>query len=494
MSSWILKIMFGDGMDRSLPPTQGRALHRPTTLSFLLCGILFCLLVAVPAPAADNLQPLEMTIPYGQLTRPRAQQLALDASPGVAQMLARIDAARAVVEQARSTMLPVVSAYASQRWQDVSMQPDWAPLMRYEDSLKSFSSGIQVNWLLFDGFSRRASILASEAGVKAAMELTNEARRLLAEAVASAYYQAQLAAEGMLIARQNRLFNAQLESDAEIRWQAGVIAEAEKLNFSVKALQAENDYLEAQQNFSIVCTVLAELLARPEAELSADLYPVASPPEQDPTALPATADEANYALQHRPDLQAMETKHIALLLQKQALKGGYFPKIFLSGAYEYDRLDDLAITDQQERSSYLGFNLTWDLYKGGERSAKIREIDAQLQQLDKEMEQKRLAIQSTLKQARIRAEAARAIYLRQSHTLKLVQRIRDQIEKAYRAGAATLTRLNEAQTDLVKVSGAVAASRISYLQQLESLRAASGRILEDIPLPPISMKEPGFAF
>ncbi len=51
------------------------------------------------------------------------------------------------------------------------------------------------------------------------------------------------------------------------------------------------------------------------------------------------------------------------------------------------------------------------------------------------------------------------------------------MERSYKAGETTLTRLNEAQTDLVAVSAAVVTSRIHYLQQLEILRSASGRIL-----------------
>ncbi len=48
------------------------------------------------------------------------------------------------------------------------------------------------------------------------------------------------------------------------------------------------------------------------------------------------------------------------------------------------------------------------------------------------------------------------------------------MEKAYRAGVATLTRLNEAQTDLVRASGAAAASRILYRIALVNLNAAMG--------------------
>ncbi len=435
-------------------------------------------MAAEPVPLA-----LEMEIPYGSLSLRQAQLRAIEASPGVAETLARVQKAQAVVDQARSTMLPQAGVSLSRQWQDLSIQPDWAPEYRYNDAVKNFTAGVQVNWLLFDGFSRRASILAAQAQTKAAFDATNEARRLLAEAVAGAYYQAQLAAEGMQIARQNQIFNRKLESDAEKRWQAGVIPEAEMLNFTVRALQAENDFLEARQNFNLVCSVLAELMALPDARLTRDLYPCSSDALADLGELPDYQSELDYALQQRPDLRVLAANRDALRQQQNAARGSFYPKLSLAGGYQFEQLTDTDSVDQHERISYVGLNLNWELFSGGRRGAKLRETQADLLQLNHQQEQKILEVQAGLRQGLVKAGAARAVYQRQRYTLSLVQKIRDHIEKAYAAGSATLTRLNEAQTDLVRVSAAVAASRITYLQQLESLKATSGRILDELELP-----------
>ncbi len=460
-------------------------------LQLLLIG----LLLASSAGAADLAPPqLEMEIPYGRLSLRQAQQQAIESSPGVAEAVARVEKAKAVVDQVRSTMLPQAGISLSRQWQDLSIQPDWAPEYRYNDAVKNFTAGVQVNWLLFDGFSRRASILAAQAQTMATVEATNEARRLLAEAVAGAYYQAQLAAEGMQIARQNQIFNRKLESDAQKRWRAGVIPEAEMLNFTVRALQAENDFLEARQNFELVCSVLAELMALPDARLSRDLYPCSSDSLGELDELPDYEDELDYALQQRPDLRALVASRDALHQQQTAARGSFYPKLSLAGGYQFEELTDTASVDQHERISYVGLNLNWELFSGGRRGAKLRETQADLLQLNHQQQQKVLEIQAGLRQGLVKAGAARAIYERQRYTLSLVQKIRDHIEKAYAAGSATLTRLNEAQTDLVRVSAAVAASRITYLQQLESLKATSGRILDELELPHQKVKLSGFVF
>jgi len=443
-------------------------------------SLLWVLPVGAAFSEANKPAPLCMDIPYGRLTLTRAQQMALSASPRVAEMLARINQAQAVCDQARAALWPSVSIHAGYNWQDLSIRPDWHPEIRVEESLKHLNTGIQINWLLFDGFSRQASILAAKAGTKAAEEMADDVRRLMAEAVAGAYYQAQLAAEGMQIAKQNSLFNRNLELDAEKRFLAGAIPQAEYLNFSVKSLQAENNFLKAEQYYSVVCIMLAKLLALPEPRLAPDMYPMAAAKCETLDQLPRLEDEFAYAINHRPDLSVLDANRDALLQKKRQGKAAFYPKVFITGSYDYDEYQDIGAIDQNEHGSAIGFSLNWDLFDGGRRSAKIDETQARLLQVKRQREQKILEIQAALNQALVKAGSSQAVYQRERYTLTLVRQIRDHVECSYRAGATTLTRLNEAQTDLVTVQASVATSRINYLLHLENLRAESGRILEGI--------------
>ncbi len=446
--------------------------------------LLFLLWVAAPGGAAagevSKPVPLSMDIPYGNLTLTRAQQMALCASPRVAEMLARISEVQAVCDQARAALWPTVSVHAGYNWQDVSIRLDWSPETRVDESFNHLNTGVQINWLLFDGFSRQAAILAAKAGTKAAKGLADDVRRLLAEAVAGAYYQAQLAAEGMQIARQNSLFNRDLALDAEKRFLAGAIPQAEYLNFSVKSLQAENNFLKAEQYYSVTCIMLAKLLALPEPRLPPDMYPMAVAQIEPLDPLPRLEDEFAYAMAHRPDLSALDADREALLQRKRQNRAAFYPKVFLNGSFDYDEYQDMGTIDQNEHSSAVGFSLNWDLFDGGRRSARIDETNARLLQLKRQREQKILEIRATLHQTLVRTKSSQAVYHRERYTLTLVRQIRDHVERSYRAGATTLTRLNEAQTDLVAVQASVATSRINYLQQLENLRGQSGRILEGI--------------
>ncbi|MEA3361659.1 MAG: TolC family protein [Thermodesulfobacteriota bacterium] len=453
-------------------------------MSKMVIKLLLLLLFVSPGfGVAEEYEPLTMEVPQGNLTLQEAWRQALRNSPGVAEAGARIDAAQALVDQAQSAWLPTLSVYAGYRLQNSTMQPDWNPDLRISDSLKVQSTGMQANWLVFDGFSRKARIMAAKYQVEASQEGLIEARRLLVEAVSSAFFQAQLAAESMLIARSNREFNQTLEMDADKRWQVGAIPEAEKLNFSVRALQAESDFLQAAQNFSVIGTVLAELLALPDAQLPESMYPVINSGESLEQELPDYAEEIAYALENRTDIKIIKSSMLALQESVKAEKGSYLPSIVLNSGVKYEKMVDVGQVDQEEHDSYVDLNLSWDIYSGGLRSAKVRKLERELARLRHELEQKILSVQSEIGQAYERAKATTLMYERQRRALIMTARIRDHIKKSYRAGVATLTRLNEAQTDLVRVTGATVASRINFQIAMQKLHTASGRILVDIDQP-----------
>ena len=418
-----------------------------------------------------------MSIPSGTLTLLAAQQKALNNSPTISQTLSRIQAAQAVVDQTRSTWRPMLSMNAGYRLQQSSVQPDWLPEQRVQDSFSHWSAGVQANWVIFDGFRRKAMILAAQYKVEHSQHLSDEARRLLAEAVASAYYRTQLAQEKMSIAQQNQIFNRSLEREAAIRWQAGSIAKADKLNFSVRALQAESDFLIAEQQFKIAITVLAELMALPATQWPHNLIPTRNTQQILAEPVPRYQEESTYALQHHPSLQALNSSLAELEQRKLEQKGQYWPKAEINSGINYHLFNDMGTIDQEEHDRYAGINLTWELYAGGERAASIRETGSLIRATYHQQQQQVLAIQSAIQQAIDNSTARYAVYQRQQAALDLTARIREHIKKSYRAGHTSITRLNEAQTDLVRAAGAEATSRINYQFTLQQLQAASGRIL-----------------
>lgn len=440
-------------------------------------GILVVAALAATAAGGVRDASSALIVPEGKLTIDQAREMVLENNPQVGQALESIAAAKEVVARANSAWWPTVSAKGSVQAIDSSIQPDWQPDVRVRGSHWETRAGIQASWLLFDGFAREANVLAARYEVDKSEQVLGDVRRLLVQAVSLAFYQAQLSVANMTIAQQNRNFNRILEEDARKQWVAGAAAEAEMLNFSVRALQAETDFFNAERGFRTACTVLAELMALEDAHLPPELYPEGGR-ELVGDPLPDFESEFEYAVDHRPDLQAISIGIKQLEKRKKAIQGSFAPKVVLVGGADYLDQSDLEPVDQEEHDTYAGIAVQWDLFTGGRRPAQVREIEAETRKLGEVKRKALLSIQSSIRQALDGAETAYLVYERQKMALELTKRIREQVEQAYKAGTESLTRLNEAQTDLVRAAGLSESSRIQYQLALVNLDAETGRILE----------------
>jgi outer membrane protein TolC len=422
--------------------------------------------------------PALLSAQTNTLTLADVRRAVLDGNPSIRESLQRILAAEAVLRQAKSAYLPTVSLSGSYGATDTSTHPEADIAHRYPDSFNQLGGGLQANWLLFDGFARRARTLSATYDVQRTRELADDTRRLLLLSATVSFRQAQLASENMQVLEQDRQFNRSLEEDARKRFNAGTLPESDVFNFSIRALQAESSFIQAQLDYETACTILAELMALPETRLPDGMRPSAVASDM-PATEPVLDDELHYALSRRPDYQAVESGRLALEQQVRAAKGDLLPKVSLMGQVEYTENEHVMSVDNYgDYDSFIGVGAQWDLFAGGRKVNEVKKALAEMRALGEQREALRLSIRSAIQRRTDEARTARAVYEKQQQIYDLSVKVRDSIEKSYKAGVATITRLNEAQTDLTRAEGAVAAARISSLLALEQLDAETGRILE----------------
>lgn len=433
---------------------------------------LFALLVLVPSTLLAQTHGLTLAE-----TRTRV----LEGNPSVRESLQRITAAEAVLKQARSAYMPQFNMSGSYGHVDVSMHPDAFPNIRVNDSFRQGVAGLSANWLLFDGFARRAQNMAAAYGVQQSKEIAEETRRMLVMAATVSFRQAQLAQEGIAIAERDFAFNQNLKSDAEKRYKAGASPETDVHNFSIRALMAESSMLQSQLNFKTACTVLAELMALPEAQLTEKMQPVLITFSAI-DAIPELEGEFQYALIHRPDYNALKTGQLALAQQVRAAKGDMLPKFAVVGDINFtDRGKGYGTVGQHGNyDSFVGIAASWDLFTGGRKVNTVKKAQAEMHALEEQQESMRLSIRSALQQRIDEAETTQAVFERQQKIHELSIQVRDSVEKSYKAGMASITRLNEAQTDLVRARGAYSSAYIAYQLVINQLDVETGRVLEQL--------------
>ncbi len=422
-----------------------------------------------------NAAEIDSEVPAGELTLVQAQTITLANNPGISESIERLNAVRQILLQTQSLNAPTVNITAGGSLLQGADQPDWNTAVRREESLNQLTAGVNFNWVLFDGFARKANILAAKYSVEQAQSTSYDIKRLLAEAVSAAFLQAQLSQETMAIAIQNQQFNLHLEKQAKLRYQAGTAPEAEMLNFSLRALGAETDYINAQHNFKTACTVLARLMALDNALLPENMYPIRNSTKIE-RAVYNFNIEFEYAVNNRPDLNAIKAGVLAANEQVNAAKGNYYPTISLNGGIDYTNTNDAGPIDQDENTKRIGLNMVWNIFSGGRKQAAVAQARHNKLALEQNKLGKMLEIQAAIQQAIDTINSLYAVLDRQQKAYDLTVRIRDHVEKSYGAGTTSITRLNEAQTDQVRAAVSLNSARIQCRLAEVSLLSETGRI------------------
>ncbi len=446
------------------------------------CGPPLCA-ASFPPPARPNVARLiaaernraaDAAALPSPLTLEAAKEAALRGNPGLVAAAARVRAAAALVLENRAAFYPTVTATAAaSRIHDIRTRGTDGDV----DPFETYSAGVAVSWLVFDGFNRRFRTLAARYNRQATVFLRDEARRLLLKAVTVAYHNALLAADNMRISRQDADFNRQLTREARKRLEAGAAARSEVLNFEIRAARADFRLLSAGEALNITRIVLAELLGLSGAVLPADLVFAPVGDVEGAVELPPLGQEVTFAFSHRPDLLEIEQRIQEARAVLAATRSGFWPQVSLDAAYDESRQGSPAFHDKEDAASSAGIVLRWDLFSGGSTRYACRRAAEQVRAALADLDQQRIRVISEVRQQLEHLRVVRSQLQLQKRIYSMTVETRDLVRIEYLAGRASLTRLNEAQADLVRADGNLARARIQLRQSLEDLNAVTGRDL-----------------
>ena len=345
----------------------------------------------------------------------------------------------------------------------------------------SFSKGggLQGQWLLFDGLVREMNMLIAKHNAKQAEALDRDAKRLLLQSVASAYNNILLARENIRIAESDADFNEKLYNETELKYKVGEVSLSEPLNFKVKYNQAKNQLIISNYSYITSKYILAALLGLTESDIPANIeFPPLSPKnEQFSSDITVYLDTA---LANRPDLDAFREALLSANFNVWSKWGAFSPTISANGFYGYLRTDTGSgkktnwESRSQDRSYNYGLTASWTLFNGGQNWFNLKESQAALAQSQLAVVNKWIQVVSEVRQAQDNYRQAIEQVTLFEETLGLVQKTRDLVEEEYKAGNANLTRVNQAQSDLVRAEGDLASSRVNLENAKAQMEAAIG--------------------
>ena len=413
------------------------------------------------------------------LTLEQAKQIALDNNPNYIATRYSMVAASARFYQTLAAYLPTITAnydLTNHYYTPESQGGRGRDQGGHRWAQKT--GAINGRWLIFNGLMRTMDMLAAKHEQLRAEALNRDARRLLVETVTVTYNNVLLSKENIRIAKADEKFNSQLYDETKLKYEAGAVPLTDMLNFEIRVNNAKSAVITEEFNYFTSRSVLAELLGFTNGIIPGKVFPKLEPKdEQFPIDIGVYLDTA---LQNRPDLKAYREAVKSSQYQVYAKWGAFAPSLYFNTSWGYQRNDDGYSGSYQyrprtqDRSFNYGFEAEWVLFNGGARIAALREAQANLAVGKQNLVEKWIGVIAEVRQAfEERMSKAKQVKIYKSN-LALVQKNRMLVEESYKAGNTSITRLNEAQRDLVDADSSYISSVIALANAKAKLQSAIG--------------------
>ena len=414
------------------------------------------------------------------LTLEKAREIALRNNPGYKASFRAVDAARMRYYQAIGAYAPVISAGLGVGQQ--LAQNSGSENYPGGDNVFYTNTSIFASWTLFDGLIREFNYLGAKRGLKA-QELEEEnAKRLLLRAVAYAYHDIQKAKAQIDLAKADLEFQNRMYREARLKRKAGTVPASEPLNFRGRANLARENRIEAEYRYELGLYSLSVLLGYPEGTIPAGISfePIKELLAGEARPLEVLLDNA---LANRPDLRAYRERLRIARYRVYKAYGAFLPVISAFANYSYST-DTAQLTGNNTggfgsfalsgNAFNYGISAGWLLFNGGIRYNLLREAKISHEIAVLLGEGIWLNVVHEVRSAYSNYTHCRKVAELARDNVSVMQQQRDLTEKEYIAGEIEVTRLNEAQLNLIRSLNAWSDSLVQYHKAAEQLRTAAG--------------------
>lgn len=410
--------------------------------------------------------------PGAPLTLERGVVIALTCKPEVASARARVDGARASLDQAEANLLPRLSVSADYRWQrsggSGTPDPSGSEVGSGTRIIQSFGSSLQLSQLLFDFGAARAqsrqafhALAAAEADLVAA---ENDAVYAFKEAFFDVLKQEELVRVGEETVRQ---FEKRLE---QVK---GFVEVGTRQKYDLT--KAQVDLGNAQ--LGLVRSRAALAVSRAALDNALGLAPGPSydlerPPAKASWTVPFDA-AFDRARRYHPGLRAMLLREEAARAAVDAAVADLYPQLTFGGS-----LSVSGSMTPLHWSAILGPAVDWLLYAGGQKRAALRARVAALREscAARAREEQRIHLELRRAYAALEetGESLRIVGL----TVKRAVENLDLVAGRYQNGKASSVELTDAQVALADARAQEIRARYDFEIAVAAIERSVGGILE----------------
>lgn len=389
------------------------------------------------------------------LSLDQARQIALERNLNIAQAQNNVEAAQAGVLAATGNYLPTLSASAGWRRNQnegpINFQGVVFPNSKTVTS--NFSTGVDLNYMIFDGFSREGSYTRSSASAIASEQTAARTRQGIVFQVESSYLNVLRNEQLVKVSEENlKRDQRQLERITESN-RVGALSKADVYRQQSQVAADELALINAQNNFD---KSKADLLALVGLDVN-DEYTIGDASistEIAQSELDATISQyknfrelSERAIAKRPDYLGATEAVRASEGGVSSARSGYFPRVSASAGYGFNNSELSKLTENKSLS--WGIGLSWNLFDGFGTNQALQSAQVQKKNAELSLQQTERNINVEVKKALLDLNAARKAYDVSVKGLTSATEDRKIAEERYNLGAGTLLDLLTANAGLV---------------------------------------------
>ncbi len=304
-----------------------------------------------------------------------------------------------------------------------------------EDIKTSYDDyNVQSNWNLFAGFSKISGYKSARSNLQSAEAMEQYNREVVAQNVASAYYDLLRYERLLEVALETRDLAAKELERSETYFRLGSVAKSDVLQARVRLENTRLDVVRAENAVAQAFADLAYAMGQPLAQ-RVDID--RSPLEPD-FALEDLGSLYSEAMQNRLDLKSQEYAVAASKNDITTAGGNLWPRIDLFASYRRQRNESPFRFGAQESDNLrYGYQVTWNVFdrmttltNRSKAKASRRIAEYTLEQYRPDVQREIRQLYNNLIEARESASVSRETIIQSQEELRLAQ-------ERFRVGAGT---------------------------------------------------------
>ncbi len=397
---------------------------------------------------AANTEPLVLDLKS-------ASQLAIKTSPQLGSAEAAVDVYRAGVGKAKSALRPTVSLQSGYSYLSNDTVFGTTPIWKHNTLINT----IGVQQIVFSGGKLQAGVSGARFALDAASSQKKAAQAEVLAGVATAYFRARQASEGIGVAEDSvKSLQAGYDAATKLR-DAGLVTRTDVLRAEVALASAKASLIAAKNDHGLALAALKTAIGLgQDAEVDLAANAVDSSPDAADSAAPS----------QRPEIDARTASVLAADAAGQAARADTKPMVAVSADFQNE--PEGSGFPRQSNTLLVGVVVKYNVFDGGLTRSSVAQAKAASEQARQDLESEKQQVELQQRSAVMSLGSAKARVEATASQVQSAEESLRALQVGYKEGLTPLT-------DVLSAESALTSARAARISALYDVKIAQVNLL-----------------